>query len=231
MMSEIYDFQTEAAGARGRARLCGFLNLPFVAPFNTQMLAAYRIPEAAAILEALVEKSADSDMAAGAECMLAYLRNTAADDPLQVAETLGIDQTRLFRGISPEYGPPPPYEAVWSQGENETASIQSLAEIYRQAGLEPADERPERPDYIGMQLEFLSTLALGEATAWEKQDGETALSLRLQQAGFLSQHLGVWGPAFIDKALAMARSAFFRGHLLVLRGFLAEECDELAAPV
>jgi TorA maturation chaperone TorD len=42
----------------------------------------------------------------------------------------------------------------------------------------------------------------------------------------MSQHLGNWAPAFIKKALEYAKTEFYEGRLLMLRGFFANEKRE-----
>ena len=89
----------------------------------------------------------------------------------EMSERLGIDRTRLYRGVSPTYGPPPPFEAVWRPDKaNTTALLQQIAELYHRSGLAESPEAHERLDYIGIELAFIEYLASEEAGAWEAGD-------------------------------------------------------------
>lgn len=54
----------------------------------------------------------------------------------EVLDILGVDWTRLFRGIKKGYGPPPPYESVW-RGEGRIMGewTRKVLESYHQAGI------------------------------------------------------------------------------------------------
>jgi TorA maturation chaperone TorD len=184
------------------------------------------------MLEALVnDESAGADIVTGASLMRGFLDKSRNDDPLQLAENLGVDRTRLYRGVSPTYGPPPPYEMVWSTTWQEISLLQTLAGIYREMGMTPAPEAHERLDYIGVELDFMRELALREATAWESDPPAAAAKLLESQQAFMTEHLAGWPAAFVEKALEWVKTDFYKGHLLMLRGFIASEQQELASLV
>jgi len=54
------------------------------------------------------DEAVNEDIASGAKLMESYLEATQGDKPAQLAEKLGVDRTRIYRGLSPSYGPPPP---------------------------------------------------------------------------------------------------------------------------
>jgi DMSO reductase family type II enzyme chaperone len=83
--------------------------------------------------------------------------------------------------------------------------LADVAAFYRAFGMEVADSATERPDHIGMELEFMSLLAAREAYALEHQwdDADIALGHDAQKQ-FLREHLGRWSPAF---ARRLARAA------------------------
>jgi len=43
----------------------------------------------------------------------------------------------------------------------------------------------------------------------------------------MHEHLGNWVPGFVAKALTIADTDFYRGHLMMLRGFLSAEEERL----
>jgi TorA maturation chaperone TorD len=110
---------------------------------------------------------------------------------------------------------------VWSRTVKDYSVLQAVAGKYREAGLEPSADARERVDYMGLEMDFLRELALREAAAWDAGEQETARSLLASQQAFLSQHLGDWAPDFIAKALEYVETDFYKGHLLMMRGFLA----------
>ena len=83
--------------------------------------------------------------------------------------------------------------------------LADLAAFYRAFGLEVANGAAERPDHIGMELEFMSVLAAKEAYAYEHQlDDDQCALCRDAQKKFLREHLGRWSPGF---ARRLARAA------------------------
>jgi TorA maturation chaperone TorD len=217
----------EIAGAR--ASLCRFLNVPFTTLPDLGFVERIRGSEFVSALGALAgDEVVHSDVAAGASLMLGYIRSTMEMEEGKLLEELGVDRTRLYRGVAPGYGPPPPCEAVWSPRASDSAAVlRELAEIYREAGMALSPEARERLDYIGVEMEYHQQLAMREAEAWEAGEGEKARGLLDRQAEFLGRHVGLWAPHFVEKALSMAETDFYRGHLMMLRGFLAGELERI----
>jgi TorA maturation chaperone TorD len=225
--------QELAGAAKARAAFYAFLSVHFTTLPDAPFVERMRSGDFTTMLEALVkDDSVEPDIATGASLMRAYLDNTLGDEVAQLAEKLGVDRTRLYRGITPEYGPPPPYQTVWtrSRAGQDVDILQTLAGLYREMGLAPSPEATERLDYIGVELDFLRELALREAAAWESDKPETAATWVAAQQAFMNEHLGEWAPAFIEKALEWAKTDFYRGHLLMLRGFITGELRDLNLP-
>ena len=213
-----------AEAARARAAFCDFINLHFLTLVDQPFVTRLRNGELSSVLIALEQdETNDADMAAGAGLMLDYLEKTREMDLVQLVQELGVERTRLYRGVAKGYGPPPPYEMVWSEAVGDSGVLQTISGIYRKEGLEPSSAVKERLDYISVEIDFLRELALQEANAWEFGDQETAIHLFETQQDFLSHHLGVWIPDFIDNAFAYVKTDFYQGHLLMLRGFIQSE--------
>jgi TorA maturation chaperone TorD len=220
-----------AHSARARAAFYAFLSVQFTALPDEAFVEHLRSPAVRDMLGALAGDPATEDnLAAGADQMLAYLRATESLPAPELAEKLGVDRTRLYRGITPRYGPPPPYELVWSKTYRDISLLQQLARLYREAGLELAPAVIERPDYLGVELDYLRALVSREADGWEagtSNGAGSALAARAAQRSFLEEHLGAWAPLYVNEVLPHARTDFYQGHLLMLQGFLA---GELQAP-
>jgi len=66
-----------------------------------------------------------------------------------------------------------------------------------------------------------------EMEAWQaSQPAEAKLAME-QQLSFVRDHVGMWVPAFVEAAYPQAQTDFYRGHLTMLRGFLAAEQQRL----
>jgi TorA maturation chaperone TorD len=223
--------QDLAEMARARASVLAFLNLHFTTLPDAAFVAHVRSQEYTAALEALAaDDGLPAEMTAGAGLMMGFIRSKIDMETPKFSDELGVDRTRLYRGVSPTYGPPPPYEAVWGKGvTNVAATLQEVAGIYRLWGMVISPDAKERLDSIGVELDYLNQLALREAEAWEAGQAEQARELLQAQEQFLVAHVGDWAPAFVEKALTKAETDFYRGHLMMLRGLLASERDQIQA--
>ncbi|MDR1604427.1 MAG: molecular chaperone TorD family protein [Gracilibacteraceae bacterium] len=196
-----------------------FLRLP-----DGEFVAALRGDEFRTAVKALsADGGAGEDIRRGAALMATFIEENLETETAALQLTLGVDRTRLYRGVTPEYSPPYPCEAVWrTDGVNAAEVIERTAAFYRQHGLTPTPPLPERPDYIGVELSFYRCLLTEEILA--RQDGEEKKAAACAETAdhFRREHL-LWLPDFIAAALPLAETDFYRGHLLMLRGFAADQ--------
>ena len=109
--------------------------------------------------------------------------------------------------------------------------LADLAAFYRAFGLEVADGAAERPDHIGMELEFMSVLAAKEAHAHELQLDEENVELCVgAQKKFLREHLGRWSPAFARRLARRATDETLAVLAEFTRDFISAECARFALP-
>jgi TorA maturation chaperone TorD len=130
----------------------------------------------------------------------------------------------LFRGVSPNYGPPPPFEGLYVKGGNNSHEVlETVLRCYRENGFSPDPAFQNRPDYVGMELDFLGLLSEREAEALENGDrsgsSEYLKTIRL----FLLEHLGKWCGEFCDRAMVHAKTGFYRGALQLTKGIVSDE--------
>jgi len=138
-----------------------------------------------------------------------------------IVQSLKMDWTRLFRGLSPGYGPMPPYEALFTgKREDEVDILRSIAHVYREHGLEIVQGLGNRPDYLGVEFDFLRYLSQKEAEAWFQGDQEGAIRYNQALSTFFSQHVGNWAPDFCVLAAASAVTDFYRGFLHLVKGII-----------
>ena len=164
----------------------------------------------------------------GLQEIASYVAQTHDLTESELATALGVDWTRLFRGIRPGYGPPPPYEALYRKDiKNPLDLLQAIMGCYSKYNLATAPDQANRPDYIGLELGFLSYLAETEAQAWEQDDQASASQLREQSDRFYAEHLSRWASAFCQAALAHCQTGFYRGLIHLTQDVLCSPPKEL----
>ncbi len=214
--------------ARARASFYNFITIHFLELPDEAFAGALREAAFASALEELEHNpEVPQSIVQGAALMRAYLTKTAVLSAGELARQLGLDRTRLYRGISPGYGPVPPYEALWTGKGRDSAFLQEMARSYREGGFILGGNVQERLDYLGVQLHYLERLVIKETEAWERGNEEAARTVRNREREFLHDHPGRWVPDFVASALTHAQTDFYRGHLHQLAGFLEGEKEVL----
>ncbi len=140
----------------------------------------------------------------------------------EVIGELQVDYTRLFSGVSKI--PVAPWESVYFNDERLVFQKQTVdvRNWYKRFGLEVASEHNEPDDHIGLELAFMAHLArLGLTAQGENDDGDLQ-EARSAQREFLQGHLLLWAPLWCNLVLEHARTSFYRGLALLLRGALSE---------
>lgn len=113
-------------------------------------------------------------------------------------EALESEHIRLF-------GPAarcPLYETAYGNAGRllgRSAGLADIAGFYLAFELHPASSDPHREDHIGLELEFMSLLALKEAYALMEGWQEALEVTRIAQQRFIEDHLGTWIDAFVEQ--------------------------------
>ena len=187
----------ESEWAASRERSYGFLAWLFLetpdAPFIGRMLGA-EVGSCVALLA--TTGSTHPMIIAGLEEMRGWLAAQAHQPLEQLRAELAVQETWLFKGIAPGYGPPPPYETVYRQpGAGADAETQlSLRSFYHEAAAELPPNARERLDHLGMELDFMRFLCGEESSHWGSNDAGEAVRYRRIQQRFLAEHLLQWVP-------------------------------------
>lgn len=136
------------------------------------------------------------------------------------------DHAILF--VGPERVAAAPYESVYTSRdgllfEPETLDVRAW---YRHYGLRAPRQGQEPDDHIGLELEFIATLAVFALDAVDAGDERGAAAYADGLRGFCDAHLLRWCSMFTDRLSRRAATDFYRGVADLTRG-LAEEIPQL----
>lgn len=227
---QIASAQEMAVLAALRGRVYAFLSGLYMQLPDTGLVQRLQNGSLEPLWAALATEEHD-DLAAGLALMSQYggeVRGKPADEALT---GLAVDHTRLLRGISQTYGPPPPYESVY-RGDDGERRMQVEADVrcaYSQAGVELTQGLGEPADSLGVELGFMHHLCTQEAEAWRVEDVDAAAEWIERQQDFLADHVAVWAPDFCDVMAAHAATNFYRGLARLTKGFLLTDAERTAA--
>ncbi len=147
-------------------------------------------------------------------------------DEVLVLEELAVEFTGLFIGpgnfISPHESvhhlrDDGDYGKLWGA---DTVAVKKFIEA---TGLTYQPEFGGMPDHIAAELEFVQKIEERLATARTGGDSELVANLEQIKGRFLSEHLLVWGPEFMDKVMKKAKLSFYREMAALAKGFLLQE--------
>ena len=213
-----------AGTVRDRAGMFGFLG----SLFNHRVDADFvRRLKGGGISSLLVDDRMESiqpDIRLGLDEMSDFIQAVDSKTNKEIEQELAVDWTRLFRGVSPEYGPPPPFEGLYVKGGTDSHEVlETVLSCYKANGFSPDPAFQNRPDYIGMELDFLGLLSEREAEALEAGDMSKASEYLKTVRFFLTEHLGKWCGDFCDRAIVHAKTDFYRGALQLTKGIVSDE--------
>ncbi len=171
------------------------------------------------------------EIAEGLEHLRAWATECGGQITDHVIESLGWDHLRLFVGVGAVLAPP--FESVYFNEQRLVFQAQTfqVREWYGRFGLELRKGRSEPDDHIGLELEFLSQLALHGVAATERQDEQALQSSLISQRAFLVEHPLAWAAHWCDLVELHAESDFYQGVVRLIRGALVELAARLAALV
>ncbi len=205
--------------AESRARVYKVLSMAYAGPPD---------PELVELLGAWVVLRAERPRGTFSGMMGRGLRRIAAwlerHDPGRSKESLdglGVEFTRLFRGLTRSQSPPPPYESVYVDGGLlYGASTAHVAQEYRRFNVKGRDHEP--PDHISVELDFMRFLCEREAEAWRTGMGHQ--DFLEEEDAFLNGHLARWVPTFCQNIKKFDTTGFYSGLAEVTEGWIY--CDQ-----
>ncbi len=134
-----------------------------------------------------------------------------------------------YRHVFPhiETGDCPSHETAYTAHNifQETQTLSDLAGFFRAFGLELAQR--ERPDHIGVELEFMYVLTYKEGYALLHHGAEQARLCRIVQRKFMEHHLGRWAPRFAVLLARGGASDHLGAAAALAQAFLDRELTQL----
>lgn len=230
MTSESVTFDEFRKLAQSRSKLYGLLTALYVQIPNDEFVTNLLGDKLLSFISSISSSAAvPEDMEEGLMMIRAFAQETKGRSRSEIVENLGVDWTRLLRGLKPGYGPPPPYESVYGESSEQDGGliIGSVLKTYRQAGVDVGEKARERPDYIGIELDFMRYLTEKEMEGWNKSAYTKGVKYLGMERDFLTKHLIHWTPKFCDKMLTEAQTDFYRGVARLTKGFLTLEGDNM----
>ena len=105
---------------------------------------------------------------------------------------------------------------------------QRMADVggfYRAFGFEPATDAHQRPDFIGLELEFMQILLIKRAYAMEQRWDDKVQACLDAEREFLKEHLAWWVPAMCENLRGASTCAYFRQLSDFLEAFIGSEAS------
>lgn len=137
-------------------------------------------------------------------------------------EDLKKDYQQLF--IGPHSLPAPPWESVYLSREHLVFESQTAAvrQFYARYGLQVEKLYKEPDDHFGLEMAFLAHLSALGLEALHRGDDEGLELILADQRTFMSEHLLLWAPDFLQRVITHAQTDYYRGAATLALGTLAE---------
>jgi len=221
---ETFFISNKATDAKQRTAYCSFLASGFSETPDREFVERLMDPEVLTSLN-LPDKERMHPLIKSGLLMLKEYFLEIRNQPLEeVQKKLAVEWTRLFRGISRGYGPPPPYEGVYrSEDGTGIEIIEEISQIYSENRLRLGHDVFNRPDYIGLEFDFLNHLAETECRYWLENNDEKALGAERNYDSFFCLHIKSWVPNFCILAEKEAQTLFYKGLIKITQGFVDRE--------
>ena len=202
-MTIITDTEPEIVQATGRLTMYSLLATGLIFPTTGRI---------EAIRSTLLPAASMLDIGPDLTVATVTVAESLPDDPAELRKW----HIELFPPIASQDAPA--YETGY-RGDGifqQSAIMADIAGFYRAHGLRAGGSERERPDHITVELEFMAVVSKKEALALKAGALENAAICHETAAGFLSDHLGCWGPAFGSRAALVSSSPWYAalGELL-----------------
>ncbi len=209
---------SEAAGnAATRAEMFGFMAAMLNRKPGAELVQKLRAVGSESFAGLIPDEDHSTAFGRGLLDMSQFVEEASGLAEDDVVKALAIDWTRLFRGVSPGYGPPPPYESVYlDQDKSDIEIIQKVGRWYVENGVKIDRHQPNRPDFLGIQIDFLRHLAEQEQDAWKYGNSDDAMDCLNKSSCFVSEHMASWVHKFCRQAMDYAETGFYKGVIRII---------------
>lgn len=152
-----------------------------------------------------------------------YAKEAARIADGQTVEALAIEHARLFLG--PFQLVAPPYGSFYIDDNKAVMGDSTAAALafYEGCGLHLADDFPELPDHVSVELEFMSFLAFSRRQADGGADGENSRRFASLQREFLEKFLLPWMPSFTRAVIDDGEAPFYQAIARCTACFVASD--------
>lgn len=125
-----------------------------------------------------------------------------------------------------------PYEAHYAAAHlfQQTQELADVRGFYRAFGVDVSTAAHERPDHVGIEMNFYGLLCLKEASAVGEGATEQVEITRSARRRFLAHHLGGFLPTLSRRVARGGRSAFYDAALRLATALVEEDCIRLRIP-
>ncbi len=152
-------------------------------------------------------------------------------------DELRVEYDRLFGLVVPKECPP--YETEYYPTVETFACSQLMADVagfYRAFGITTSQRSPERPDFLGLQLEFMAFVLMKKryasaALGTDPSAAEWVETCDRAQRTFFHDHLAWWVPSFAAGLRRKTRRGCYLAVADVLTAWVPAECRRLEIPV
>lgn len=175
-----------------------------------------------AVFDEIPFGASQPDIITGLQLLQQWMRSCQGGLLNGAVDELRADYTRLFLG--PGKVLTPPWESVQFTDERLVFQERTLQvrRWYQRYGLEVEKLHHEPDDHVGLELAFLAHLARqGLAALAQHHPAQLAETWEAQRQ-FLRAHPSRWVPDWCQQVASQARTDFYRGAALLVRGAMAE---------
>lgn len=157
-------------------------------------------------------KSSESDfpekLRGGLRDIAAWFAEQNYQPSAECLKEVNSEFVRLFRGLSRQQSPPPPYESVYvDEGHVYGPSTDQVTKKFNQYKLKVPGSEP--PDHLPLELDFMRFLCEREVETLENNG--SAKECIEEQYMFLDEHLMRWVPSLCENIRKYSQSRLYRG--------------------
>lgn len=214
--------------AMDRAKLYQLLSIIYIQPVDCNFLNSLERWDSLLKFSPLNEVL-PAQMVEGLKKIHSFLQQMSIKPSDGLSPNLSLEFTRLFRGVKPGYGPPPPFESVYRGSGQVMGEVTSaVLEKYQKAGLGVVAEYEGEPsDHLSLELDFMRYLCIKESEARSRGDIQEALELLEQEKIFLGEHLTKWVGNFCNAVKKHDELGFYRGMAEFTEGWIGFDYEQI----